>query len=280
MKKVTILIMALFATIAHAQKDPTSRSWNQPVPPFRITGDLYYVGASDITSYLITTPEGHIVLDGGFEETAPIIKSSIERLGFKLKDVRILIGSHAHVDHAGGLAELKRDSGAQFVSSALEAPLYAAGGKGDPQFGDRLLFPPVAADRKIADGDQVTLGDVTLTARITAGHTRGCTSWIWNDVVFLCSPSVPSGYKLVDNPKYPGIVEDYRRQFKLLHSLRPSIFLASHGNFFDLENKRKQHGGEVNAFVDPEGYRTFVTTFEERFEKKVAEQSRERRAKE
>ncbi len=270
MKRRFWLLFALLTTVAHAQKDPVSRAWNAPIPPFRIAGNLYYVGAADITSYLIITPKGHIVLDGGFEETAPIIRANIERLGFALKDVRILIGSHAHSDHAGGLAELKRVSGARFISSALEAPLYAAGGKDDPHFFDRFLFPPVIADRLIADGERVTLGGVTLTARITPGHTRGCTTWVMGDAVFVCSPTSP-GYQLVDNPRYPDAIEDYRRQFAILRSLKPRIFLASHGNFFDLEEKRKKHGA-ANAFVDPDGYRAFVAEMEKSFEDKVAAQ--------
>lgn len=271
MKRLAVLLLAFLTTsVAHAQKDPVSRSWNEPIPPFRIAGNLYYVGAADITSYLITTPEGHIVLDGGFEETAPIIRANIQRLGFDIKDVRILIGSHPHLDHAGGLAELKRVTGAQFISSALDAPLYAAGGKDDPHFGDRFLFPPVIADRQIADGERVTLGGVTLTARITPGHTRGCTTWIFGDAVFLCSPTSP-GYQLVDNPRYPNAIDDYRRQFAILRSLQPKIFLASHGNFFDLEEKRKKHGA-ANAFVDPDGYRVFVAMSEKNFEDKVVAQ--------
>ncbi|HEU4886388.1 MAG TPA: subclass B3 metallo-beta-lactamase [Thermoanaerobaculia bacterium] len=267
MKTRLALLTVLFVTAAYAQKDPTSRAWNAPVPPFRIAGNLYYVGAADITSYLITTSEGHIVLDGGFEETAPLIRANIERLGFRVEDVKILIGSHAHYDHAGGLAELKRLSKASFVSSTLEAPQYAAGGKDDPQFGDRFLFPPIVADRKIGDGDRVTLGGVTLTAHVTAGHTRGCTTWTMGDAVFLCSPSVPSEYKLVGNERYPNIIEDYRRQFAFLRSLKPRLFLASHGNFFDLERKRK-----TNAFADPEGYRAFVEEKEKAFEAAVARQ--------
>ncbi|HYC61796.1 MAG TPA: subclass B3 metallo-beta-lactamase [Thermoanaerobaculia bacterium] len=267
MKRLIALVI-LLAGAAHAQKDPVSRAWNEPVPPFRIAGNLYYIGAKDITSYLITTPKGHIVLDGGFEETAPQIRANIEKLGFRVNDVRILIGSHAHYDHAGGLAELKRVTGAKFIASTLEAPAYAAGGKDDPQFGDRFLFPPIVADRQIVDGEQVTLGDVTLTPRITAGHTRGCTTWTMNDAVFLCSPTVPSSYKLVDNPRYPNVIDDYRRQFATLRSLRPKIFLASHGNFFDLQEKRR-----TGVFVDPEGYHEFVAAAEKRFEDEVARQS-------
>src|SRR5687768_14084764 len=192
MKIIAAVLLAFTALLACAQSDPVSRSWNQPVPPFRITGNLYYVGATDITSYLITTPKGHIVIDGGFEETAPMILANIARLGFRVKDVRFLLSSHAHYDHAGGLAELKRVTGAKFVSSRGDVAQHARGGMDDPQFGDRFPYPPIFADRLIEDGETITLGGTTLTAHITAGHTRGCTTWTTKvdaqRVAFLCSP--------------------------------------------------------------------------------------------
>lgn len=278
MNPLIVLLLALaFAFPLQAQKDPLSRQWNEPVPPFRIAGNLYYVGAKDIASYLITTPKGHILVDGGFEETAPIILRNLDSLGFRIADVRILIGSHAHYDHAGGLAALKKASGARFFASAGDAPYYESGGRNDPQFGDRLTFPPVAVDRILADGDRVELGGVVLTARLTPGHTPGCISWTFSvndsgkrrEVVILGSPTAPEGFRLVDNPRYPNIIADYRRQFALLRSLHPDIFLASHGMFFDLEEKRTQG----KTFVDPEGYRAYVALSEKRFEDKVRAQS-------
>lgn len=261
--RLTLTLSLLLSFSLFAQQDATSRSWNQPVEPFRIAGNLHYVGASDITSFLITTPEGHIVLDGGFVETAPMIRANIERLGFEVEDVKILIGSHAHLDHAGGLAELKRVTGAEFVSMAEEAPLYRAGGKGDRQFGDTLPFPPVEPDRTINDGDRVTLGGVTLVAHRTPGHTPGCTTWTTTveglEVVFLCSPSVPGNYKLGAED-----VADYRRHFAFLKTLTPDIFLASHGAFFNLTEKRK-----TGEFVDPSGYAAFVTRMERAFEQRA-----------
>ena len=145
--------------------------------PFHLIGDIYYVGSSDVTSFLIVTPAGDILLDGGFVETAPRIEANIRALGFKLSDVKILLNSHAHYDHAGGLAELKRATGARFVAMQGDAALLARGGRGDFFFGDRDTFPPVEPDRVIHDGDTVMLGGVTLTAHLTAGHTRGCTTW-------------------------------------------------------------------------------------------------------
>lgn len=270
-----LLFALLFANVALAQSDPVSRSWNQPVEPFRIAANIHYVGASDITSYLITTPKGHILLDGGFAETAPMILANIRKLGFRVEDVRILIASHPHYDHAGGLAELKRVTKATFYASRADVPLFARGGKDDPQFGDRFPFDPVYADRILDDGSKVSLGGTTLTARITPGHTPGCTTWTMRvrekgrdlNVLFLGSPSVPSSYRLKDNPRYPNAIADYRRQFALLRSLKPDVFLAAHGNFFDLEEKRK--GGE--SFIDPSGYADAVRRFESAFEKRAGE---------
>ena len=270
MKRLALTL--LFATTVCAQKDPISRSWNQPVAPFRIVGNVYYVGATDITSYLITTPKGHFLLDGGFEETAPMIRANIERLGFKLSDVKYILNSHAHYDHAGGIAELKRVTHAKFVSSRGDLAQHTRGGVGDPNFGDRFPYPPLRADIVIDDGKRLTLGGVTMTAHITAGHTPGCTTWTTkadgHEVIFVGSPTIPNGYQLVGNRAYPNIADDYRRQFKTLRSLHPDVFLASHGNFFDLQSKLVSRN-----FIDPDGYRKFVDEMEARFDKVLAEQS-------
>src|SRR5918992_2019585 len=208
----SLAVLTVFTSSAvMAQADPTSRTWNQPVEPYRIIGNVYYVGASDITSFLIATPEGHILLDSGFEETVPIIRGSMKKLGFKLEDVKILINSHAHYDHAGGLATLKELTGAKLAVSEKDAALLAVGGKGDPQIGDRFPFRPVRADRILRDGDRVSLGGTSLTARLTPGHTPGCTTWTMKveesgttrDVVFLCSTSILPGVEVTNNAKYP-----------------------------------------------------------------------------
>lgn len=282
MRRSGILAALLCAGSLFAQKDPLSRSWNQPVEPFRIIRNVYYVGASDVTAYLIATPKGHIIIDGGFEETAPMILANVEKLGFDRADIRILLNSHAHYDHAGGLAALKAATGATFIASEGDAPQLARGGKDDPQFGDAFPFPPVTPDKLARDGDRVALGGSILTAHITAGHTRGCTTWTMTvrekghdyDVVFVGSPSVPSQYKLVGNPRYPDAVDDYRRQFATLKSLHCDVFLASHGNFFDLQGKMKRRGEKTNPFIDPAGYKAFVETMEAAFEKRVKESSK------
>jgi metallo-beta-lactamase class B len=268
-----IVVLGIAALLAppwlESQADPDSRSRNQPVAPFRILGNLHYVGASDVTSFLLATDRGLILIDGGYVETAPQIRDNIARLGFKPSDVKIILGSHAHLDHAGGMAQLKAWTGARLFASAGDAPLLEAGGRGDPFFGDKLLFPPVKVDHLLRDGEAVTLGNTTLVAHVTAGHTPGCTTWTTRvaeggrlyDVVFVCSTSILSGYRLVDHPTYPGIADDYARTFATLAALPCDVFLGSHASFYDGADKarRLREGARPNPFVDPQGYRAYVT---------------------
>lgn len=264
------------------QADATSRSWNQPVDPFRIIGNIYYVGASDITSFLIVTPAGDILLDGGFVETAPQIESNIKKLGFQLSDVKILLSSHAHYDHAGGLAELKRRTGATFYASSGDAPVLESGGRGDPSFVSPVTFPPIKPDRLLHDGSGVMLGGMALTAHVTAGHTKGCTTWTTMatdsgksyHVVFVCSTSVLPGVKLIANQSYPTIASDYENTFRVLHSLPCDVFLASHGSFFDLTGKRAAmlRGVKPNPFIDSAGYHAYVDRSEAVFRAELRRQ--------
>ena len=250
---------------------------NQPVEPFRIIGNLYYVGANDVTSFLIATPEGHILIDGGFEETVPLIRSSVARLGFELTDIRILLNSHAHIDHAGGLARIKELTGAKLVASEFDAPQLERGGRGDDILGDAAAFEPVAVDRRIEDGDSVELGGTKLTARVTPGHTRGCTSWTMRIeeggrsylAVSICSLSILPGTKLLEDPTYPGIAEDFSRSLEILKALPCDVFLAAHAGFFRMDEKRARldAGVRPNPFIDRAGYRAFL----ERAEKRLAE---------
>lgn len=263
------------------QFDDVSRSWNKPVKPYRVIGNIYYVGASEVSSFLITTPAGHILLDSGFAETVPMIKENVTRLGFKLEDVKILINSHAHFDHAGGLALLKEMTGAQLLASELDAALLADGGKNDFQWGDSLSFKPVRADRLLRDKDKVELGGVQMTARLTPGHTKGCTTWTMKvtengkqyDVVIIGSASVP-GYKLVNNSKYPNIVEDYEQTFRVLKTLSCDLFLAPHGSFFEMKEKMEKldSGAKTNPFIDPKGYRGYIERAEKSFRQELAKQ--------
>jgi metallo-beta-lactamase class B len=269
-----VCLGAFFACCGQAGAQ--SGAENQPVPPFRIVDNIYYVGASDVTSFLMVTPAGDVLLDGGFRETAPQIEANIVKLGFKLSDVKILLNSHAHFDHAGGLAELKKRTGGQLVAMQGDAQLLANGGHGDFYFGDRLTFPPVRPERVIHDLDTVTLGGVTLTAHLTAGHTRGCTTWTMNTqengetlhVVFIGSMSVLSGYRLSGKESYPGIATDYAKSFRVLKSLPCDVFLASHGSFFNLNGKRAAlaRNPSENPFIDPAGYRAYVESAERAYD--------------
>ncbi len=265
-----MLVLSAFAAPAGRlgpQADQMSRDWNKPVKPFRVIGNIYYVGASEVSSFLITTTDGHILLDSGFAETVPFIKQNVKQLGFKLEDIKILVNSHAHFDHAGGLGLLKELTGARLMISEADAPLMAAGGKNDFHWGDSLAYKPATADRLLHDKDKVVLGDVTMTAHLTPGHTKGCTTWTMKvrdggnqyDVVIIGSASAP-GYKLVNNPKYPNIVEDYEQTFRVLKSLSCDVFLAPHGSFFDLKAKfeKLEQGAKKNPFIDPQGYRDYI----------------------
>ena len=278
------LLLLAASGAAAGQADPVSRSWNQRVRPFRVIGNIYYVGASDLTAFLIAGPRGHILLDGGLAETAPLILASIRALGFKPEDVKLLLNSHAHYDHAGGLAELKRRTGAALLASAEDAALLARGGAGDFRFGDTLRFEPVAPDRTVRDGERVTLGGDTLVAHVTPGHTKGCTTWtatVRDDartygVVFVCSASVLD-YRLVANPEYPGIVADFRRTFRTLRALRCDVFLAPHGSFFRLREKMRRLASHprANPFIDPAGCRAYIDGAERAFGERLRRQESE-----
>ena len=289
MSKILFTLAFIF-TAAHAlfaQADEVDRGRTHPVSPFCIAGNLYYVGANEVASYLITTPKGHFLLDGGFAETAPQIEHNIEQLGFKLGDVKILLSSHAHLDHAGGLAELKKVTGAKLVASERDAESLRKGGKGDFRFGDRLIFPPVEPDRIIHDGEPLQLGDQTMTARVTPGHTRGNTSWTTTirdgaktyHVVFVGSQS-SLDYKFVGQESYPGIKADFEKSFAILKALPCDIPLGSHASFFHLAEKRERVAhGDANAFVDPQGYKTYLEGSEKDFRDKVAKQQEEQGSK-
>lgn len=264
------------------QADAQARSWNQPVKPFHVIGNIYYVGAREISSFLIVTPRGDILLDGGYVQTAPQIEANIRTLGFRLKNVKILLNSHAHLDHAGGLAKLKRDTGAPLYASAADAPLLESGGHGDYAFGDKYTFPPVKPDHLLRDGDTISLGGTTMTAHLTPGHTKGCTTWTMSvkangkhyPVVFACSTSVLQGVRLVKNPLYPQIARDYKKAFRVLRSLPCEVFLGDHGWEFHLTAKRQAlaAGAKSNPFIDPAGYRAYVNRSDAAFFKKLHQQ--------
>ncbi len=255
MKTCSLLVLLCFAFGAHAQIQP---SWIRPVDPVRVVGNIYYVGTEDLGSYLIAGKKGLILLDVPLEQNAALVLRNVETLGFDPMATRILIASHAHLDHIGGFAAVKEKTGAKVYLSRADAELAARGGIGDPNFGDTVPFPPVVADTIVKDGDVVRVGESAMTAVLTPGHTKGCTTWRTTveengkplDVVFLCSVTAP-GYTLVKNEKYPEIFDDYRRSFEKLRRIEPDVFLANHGVFFDLTEKlaKKKEGGSANPFI-------------------------------
>lgn len=277
----TACLILLFAFPACAQSNAEqAREWNQRFPPFRVIGNIYYVGAAGVSSFAIRTSRGIIVLDGGLPETAPLILDSLKQLGLDAKDVKILLNSHAHFDHAGGLARLKEATGARFYASQADKRELEEGGRNDFGFGDSFLFPKVKVDHTLGPGEQVRLGETTLTPTIMPGHTRGCTTWSMRvqegnaeyNVVWICSLSVP-GYQLVNNPKYPNIVADYQHSFGIAKKLHAEVFLAPHPEFFDLKNRYDRlTAGDKKAFVDPTALRRYVADAEEAFNKDLEKQ--------
>lgn len=284
MKRWPIAFLAgLAAACAGAAKAPPSPwaasnpDWVEPFKAFRVHENIYFVGTRGLASYLIATPEGHFLIDAGLPENAPLIAKNIAALGFDVRDVRFLLNSHAHFDHSGGLAALKEITGATMIASegdrwALETGLVP-GSEDDPA----MAAPPVRVDRVISDRESLTLGGATLTAHLTPGHTRGCTSWTMNaggkEVLFFCSATVAAN-RLAGPPQYEGIVADYRATFETTRSWRPDIFLANHPMFFDMEERRaRQIAGDENAFWDRESFPALIAKLEAAFEKALAEQT-------
>jgi metallo-beta-lactamase class B len=277
---------ALPGTSAAPQAPSASvnKEWYEPVDPLRIVGPIHYVGTRDLGAYLMATPAGHILLDGAMPGSAPLIEASIRKLGFKPEEIRVLLTSQAHADHVGTLAHFKRLCGGQVAVMEGDAALLKSGGALDYVFGTQpeFQFAPVATDRVLKDGDTVSLGGVELTARWTPGHTRGTTTWIATveeagrsyRVVFPGSLTVNPGTRLVHDPSYPGIADDYRRSIALLEALEPDIFLAAHAGFFDFAGKRARAASEgVRAWVDPEGYRQRIARQKAAFEELVAKET-------
>ena len=284
MNRLLLAALALCPVLSHAALSPEAAAKNQPVAPFRIIGNLYYVGASDVTSFLISTPAGLILIDGGFAQTAIQIENNIATLGFRLSDVKIILNGHAHPDHAGGLAKLKRDSGARFDAMGEEVQPLEHHGQGTFYRGDRELFDSVNVDRVLHDGGVVKLGNVSLIAHLTAGHTPGCTTWTTSvkdgdrtyAVVFACQTTLPAGQALLKNTLYPDIAADFAHTFDVLSALPCDVFLAEHGSAFSLGEKiaAKDRPEAANPFIDPAGYRTYVSQSRQVFDAELAREKR------
>ena len=278
---LSLLLTLVFAGSAFAQATP---DWTNPFPPYRIIGNVYYVGSQGLASYLMTTKEGHILINSSLESSVPLIRESIEKLGFKFGDVKILLISHAHWDHCAGSASIKELTGAKYMVMDADVPEIEAGGKGNFQYGDSPTsrYQPTKVDRVLHDGEVVKLGDAVLTAHLTPGHTKGTTTWTMKakegdrtyNVVIIGSPNVNAGYKLVNNALYPQIASDYERMFRILKSLPCDVFLGAHGNYYGMEAKyarMKEHA--ANPFIDPEGYKSYVAEREQTFRTELAKQT-------
>ena len=291
MLRRAFLILAALGGVASAQQPAplppgvpeTYRAFFEPAEPLKIVGPIHFVGTRDLGVYLIATRAGHILIDGAMPTSGPLVEASIRKLGFKPEEIRVLLITQGHIDHVGTLAHFKKLSGAQVALMSPDDELVKSGGKADFLFGaeERFRFEPVTADRVLKDGDVVELGGVKLTARHTPGHTRGTTSWVATvedsghsyRVVFPGSTSVNPGARLVQNPSYPGIADDYRRSFRLLESLKPDIFLGAHVGVFDMDAKRPRAASEgAKAWVDPEGYLRYLGKSKETFEALVAKE--------
>jgi metallo-beta-lactamase class B len=253
--------------------------WNKAIPPFRIAANIYYVGTNYLASYLITTPAGAILINPDYEQSVPLIEHSLETLGFRFSDIKIILISHAHDDHAAGCAIAKKRSGAKLMVMAGDVAEVEHGGAGDFQYPQH--WATVKVDRVLHDGSQVELGGVRLTAHLTPGHTKGCTTWTMdiNDggkklhAVIVGSPNVNAGYKLVNNKQYPQIAEDYEKGFRVLHALSCDLFLGAHGAYFGMDEKlARLKTGAANPFIDPAGYRAYVDDREKAFHKELAAQ--------
>jgi len=266
-------LLALFLLASH--------EGNNPYPGYKVISNIYYVGADDITSYLITTPQGHIILNTGYEETVPIIRDNVRKLGFKLEDVKIMLNGQAHYDHVAGQHALQELTHAKIYSSAKDAPIVESGGVKDPRWGKEQTYPPVKVDHIVKDGETVELGGVKLVAHLTPGHSLGCTTWTMTvtengrnyDVVFVGGTSINPGVRLVKNPTWPGIANDFEKGFQVLRGLKCDVFLGAHGNYYGMLAKRKRQEADPSAenpFIDPRGYRAFVDKSEEVFRAQVA----------
>jgi metallo-beta-lactamase class B len=272
MGKVLSSLLFIAMSMARMQAQIPDYGGRTAFPPHKVIGNIYYVGTGDLASFLITTPEGHILINSTYESTVPLVRASVETLGFKFADIKILLGSHAHGDHMEGDALVKEMTAAQVMVMEQDVPaisLLTPGGKPHP------------IDRVIHDGEEVKLGGVTLVAHLTPGHTKGCTTWTLrvqdggttHDVVILGSVGVNAGYVLVNNKDYPQVVDDYIRAFQVLRSLPCDVFLGSHANFYGMKEKyARLKDADSNPFVDPMGYQSYLDLQERNFKVKLVEQ--------
>ncbi len=254
---------------------PAGGSPREPFAPFRVIGNIHYVGSSNAGSFLVTTPDGHILIDSGYPQTESWVRASIERLGFRLTDIKVILNTHAHADHVGGHAQFKEWTGARVLTSEADKPVIADGGRSDFRSDGRQLWKPLVADGTIRDGETIRLGNVTLVAHLTPGHTRGNTTWTMaideggrkHNVVFVGSMGLNRDVALVGNTKYPGIADDYTRSFAVLKNLPSDVFFAFHADHYGLVEKKRRldEKASPNPFIDPDGLPAYIQKSERAF---------------
>jgi metallo-beta-lactamase class B len=273
-------LAAALLAVAVSSGAAAQQDGNSPIDPFQIAGNLYYVGSSDIGSYLVTTGAGHFLIDAGYASTVPIIEANVAKLGFKMADVKILLNTQGHGDHAGGFALLKEHTGAKLMVSAADADVIERGGKDDFSLGDSMTFPAAKVDRRLKNGDTVSLGGTTLTAHLTPGHTMGCTTWTFDvqdagqtlNVVDVCGLSILPNTRVSGMPAYPGITRDYEQTFAALRQLPVDIFIGAHASYYgglDKAAARKANPAARNPFIDPKGYLKYIDDVELRFKQQL-----------
>lgn len=279
MKLISIVLTSTAILLATASQ-AGEVEWSAPHDPLRITDNIYFVGTQGIGVYLITTPKGHILLDSSTEKGARHVEANIKRLGFKLKDIKFLIETHAHIDHIGGMYKIKRDTGAKFIASVGDRPSLENGAHDIENVYGAWRFHAVKVDETIKDMGTITLGGVTLTAHLTPGHTRGDTTWTLNSPlmgkmrsVMFYGSTTTAGNVLVGNKTYPNIVADYRVSFQRLKTLHADILLANHPEFVDFELKYQASlRGNKEAFVDPSALSKLINQSENDFNAEQAKQ--------
>jgi metallo-beta-lactamase class B len=281
-----ICALALFASGAQAQtvKDFLAQvmvKWTAPFEPFQLIDNIYYVGTDGIAVYIIKTSDGLILMDTGVPQSTGMIKDHIAKLGFKVSDIKIILNSHAHFDHTGGFAEIKKETGAQLIAGARDKPLLESGTYPGDEKNTDIGFPSVKVDRTVTEGDKVTLGSTTLTAHATPGHSPGCTSWEMTvkdgsenrQVLFFCSGTVALN-RLVGNPTHAGIVDDYRSTYAKVKAMKIDVLLGPHPEVYGMQAKRAaMKDGAPNPFVKPGELATYAAALEQDFDKQLARQT-------
>ncbi len=295
MKLKTLALLVALATAGVARAHEPSAldaklectfcaEWNVPQKPFKVVGNTYYVGTSELSAMLVTSPQGHILLDGALPQSAPLIAASIEALGFRLKDVKLILNSHAHFDHAGGIAALQQLTGAQVVASVHGAQVLRDGevGKDDPQYDTvtPMRWPKVAKVRGVVDGEVVRLGPLALTAHLTPGHTPGSTTWSWkscekgrcHDVVYADSltPVSTDGFRYTGDAANPERMTLFKRSVAKVGALKCDAIVSTHPGFTDTLDKLAARTAASNPFIDRAGCREYAASSLERLDKRVA----------